>query len=142
MSIIKREDKMKKVPLNIIVISVIMIFAGLATDFFWIARLIGKAFPPTMSVPIKIYNAFALPDLILSLFLYIGAYGLLTTKKYGYTFTLVAMGMWLFDSLLVLRITGSQRLDIIIPVLIFSLYTVYYLYTRSNIIFKLMNKSD
>lgn len=125
---------MKRISLGIIVISVIMIFAGLATDFFWIARLIGKAFPPTLPVPTKIYNAFALPDLILSLFLYIGAYGLLATKKYGYTFTLVAMGMWLFDSLLVLRITGTQRLDVVVPVLIFSLYTIYYLYRRSNII--------
>jgi len=122
---------MRKIGLSRITISIIMIFAGLATDFFWFARLIGKAFPPTLPVPVEIYNAFAVPDIILSIFLYIGAYGLLTQKKSGYTFTMISMGMWLFDVTLVLSITKGERLDIIIPSLIFFIFTVTYLYFKS-----------
>ncbi len=124
---------MKKIPLSIIAISVIMIFVGLATDVFWFARLIKKAFPPTLPVPLSIYNAFAAPDIILSIFLYIGAYGLLSLKKFGYTFTMIAMGMWLFDSTLVLSITKGQKLDIVIPILLFALFVISYLYSKNNI---------
>jgi len=121
---------MGKISLSEIAISIIMVFAGLATDFFWIARFIGKAFPPTLPVPVEIYDAFAIPDIILSIFLYIGAYGLLAQKKSGYTFTMISMGMWLFDVTLVLSITKGERLDIIIPSLIFFIFTVTYLYSK------------
>ncbi|MCP2519191.1 hypothetical protein NLC82_05925 [Candidatus Aminicenantes bacterium AC-335-A11] len=122
---------MGKIGITKITISVIMIFVGLATDIFWIARLIGNAFPPSMPVPVEVYNAFAIPDIILSIFLYIGAYGLLTKKKSGYTFTMVSMGMWIFDSTLVMSITKGGRLDIIIPSLIFSVFTIFYLHIKS-----------
>jgi|Deesub1362B_J571_1020462.scaffolds.fasta_scaffold01591_9 hypothetical protein len=123
---------MEKIGLGKIIISVIMIFAGLATDIFWFARFIGKAFPPTLPVPLNIYNSFAIPDIILSIFLYIGAYGLLTKKKSGYTFTMIAMGMWLFDSTLVLSITKGEKLDIIIPSILFSIFTIIYLFFKSD----------
>ena len=120
-------------PLGIVVISVIMFFAALATDIFWLAKILGKGFPQTMPVSSKVYNAFVWPDLVLSLFLYVGAVGLIQLKKFGFIASLVGMGMWIFDLLLIWGITGSSRLDIILPSLLFALFTVYYLWTRREL---------
>jgi len=124
---------MKRIPLGIIVISVIMFFVAFITDVFWLAKLVGKAFPSTMPVDPAVYNAFAVPDIILSLFLYVGAYGLLRLKKYGFVASLVAMGMWLFDSTLVLSITKSSRLSIIGPSLFFVFFTIVYLWIKKEL---------
>ena len=124
---------MKKVPLGVIAISVIMFFVAVATDIFWLARLIGKAFPPTMPVETNVYNAFALPDIVLSLFLYIGAFGLLRLRKYGFVAAMVGMGMWIFDSLLVLGITKLSRINIVGPCLFFALFTLGYLWIKREL---------
>ena len=123
---------MKKIPLAVIVMAVVMFFVALATDIFWFARLVGKAFPPSMPVQPEVYDSFALPDIILSLFLYVGAYGLLKLRRYGRTTALVGMGMWLFDSLLVLSITKSARLNIIGPSLFFACLTIIYLWIKKD----------
>ena len=125
--------KMKKVPLGMIVISVVMFFVAVATVFFWLAKLAGKAFPSTMPVDPAVYNAFAVPDIVLSLFLFVGAYGLIKLNKYGFMATLVAMGMWLFDLLLVLTITKSTRISIIVPCLFFALFTIVYLWIKREL---------
>ena len=124
---------MKKIPLAVIVIAVIMFFVALATDIFWLARIVGKAFPPTMPVESSFYDAFALADIVLSLFLYLGAYGLLKLRNYGRAAALVGMGMWLFDSLLVLAITKSARLNITGPSLFFACFSIVYLWQRKEI---------
>jgi len=130
---------MKKIPLGVIIISVAMFFAAFAIDIFWLAKLVGKAFPTTMPIDPAVYNAFAVPDIVLSFFLYIGAYGLLKLRKYGFMASLVAMGMWLFDSLLVLAITKSSGLHIIGPNLFFVFYlffvfiTIIYLWVKKEL---------
>ena len=124
---------MKRIPLAVIVIAVIMFFGALATDIFWLARIVGKAFPPTMPVESSVYDAFALPDIVLSLFLYVGAYGLLKLRRYGWAATFVGIGMWLFDSLLVLAITKSARLNIIGPSLFFACFVIVYLWLKKEI---------
>ncbi|MFB0566209.1 MAG: hypothetical protein ACETWK_11095 [Candidatus Aminicenantaceae bacterium] len=126
-------DHIKKIPLGIIVISVIMFFVALATDIFWLARLVGKAFPSTMPIDADIYNAFAAPDILMSLFLYVGTFGLLKLKKYGFIASLVAMGMWLFDSLLVLSITKLTKINIVGPSLFFAVFTILYLWIRRDL---------
>jgi len=126
-------EQIKKVPLAVIVISVIMFFVALATDIFWLAKLLGKAFPSTMPVDSLVYNAFAAPDIVLSLFLYIGAYGLLKLKKFGLMASLLAMGMWLFDSLLVLGITKLSRINVIGPSLLFALFAAVYLWIKREL---------
>ncbi len=123
----------KKAPLGLIIISVVMFFAAVATDIFWLARLLGKAFPPTMPVDPDAYNAMAAPDIILSVFLYVGAFGLIKLKKYGFMASLVAMGMWLFDSLFVLGITKSIKLNIVVLSLFFALFTIVYLWVKREI---------
>ena len=123
----------KKVPLGVIVISVVIFFVAIATDIFWLAKFVGKAFPSTMPVAPAVYNAFAAPDIILSLFLFVGAFGLIKLRKYGLVASLVAMGMWLFDSLLVLAITKSTKLNIIVPSLFFAFFTIVYLWIKKEL---------
>ena len=124
---------MKRIPLGILIIAVIMFFVALATDIFWLARLIGKAFPPSLPVDPLVYDAFALPDLVMSVFLYVGAFGLLRLRKYGFVATLVGMGMWIFDSLLVLAITRLSRINIIGPSLFFASFAVVYLWNKKKL---------
>jgi hypothetical protein len=123
----------KRLDLGLIIISVVMIFVAIATDIFWIAKFVGKPFPKTMPVSLTVYNAFAVPDLLMSIFLYIGAIGLLQLRKFGLVFSLVATGMWLFDSLLVLGITKLSRIDIVGFSLVFASFTVGYLLYKRDI---------
>ncbi|TET21899.1 MAG: hypothetical protein E3J76_05095 [Candidatus Aminicenantes bacterium] len=126
-------EQITKFPLGIVVISVIMFFAALATDIFWLTKLAGKAFPSTMPLDPAVYSAFAVPDIVLSLFLYIGAFGLIKLRKYGFVVSLVAMGMWIFDSLLVLSITKLNQINIVGPCLFFAFFTVVYLWTKKRL---------
>lgn len=128
-----KEKKLKRLSLGLIVISVVMIFVAVATDIFWVAKIIGRPFPETMPVNATVYNAFAVPDILMSIFLYIGAVGLLRLRKFGLVFSLVAMGMWLFDSLLVLGITKFARIDVIRFSLVFAVFTVGYLLHHKDI---------
>ena len=123
----------KKASLGLIVISVVMFFAAFAIDIFWLARLLGKAFPPTMPVDPAVYNAMAAPDIILSVFLYVGAFGLIKLKKYGFMASLVAMGMWLFDLLFVLAITKMIKLNIVVFSLFFAVFTIVYLWRKREL---------
>lgn len=123
----------KKVPLGLIVISVVMFFAAFAIDIFWLVRFVGKAFRSTIPVDPVVYNAMAAPDIFLSIFLYVGAFGLIKLKKYGLVASLVAMGMWLFDSLFILGITKSITLNIVVFSLFFAIFTVVYLWRKKEL---------
>jgi hypothetical protein len=123
----------EKVPLGVITISVIMFFVAVATDIFWVGRWVGGAFPSTMPIEDRVYSAFAAPDIILSIFLYVGAFGLIKLKKFGFVAAFVAMGMWLFDSTLVLGITKLSRISIIGPSLFFVFFALVYLWARRDL---------
>jgi hypothetical protein len=126
-------DIQKRFPLGLIIISVIMFFVALATDIFWIGRWAAHAFPPTMPVPLNVYSAFALPDLWLSVFLYVGAVGLLMLRAWGFWAALIGLGMWQFDSLLVLGITKLTRITIVGPSLIFAIFAAAYLWQKRDL---------
>jgi len=126
-------DFPEKVPLGVISIAVIMFFVALATDIFWIGRLVLGAFPSTMPIEGHVYNAFAAPDIILSVFLYIGACGILRLRKFGFVAAFFAMGMWLFDSAFVLGITKLSRITIIGPSLFFVIFALIYLWNKRNL---------
>jgi len=121
---------MKPMSLGLIVISVLMFFAALATDVFWLAKLIGKPFPQTVPVEPLVHDAFAVPDLVLSILLYIGAFGLILQKKYGFVVSWVAMGMWIFDALLVLKIMKFANVGFIGLSLVFAVFSVAYLWRK------------
>jgi hypothetical protein len=94
---------------------------------------VADKFPSTMAIEDRVYNAFGAPDLILSILLYVGAYGLLKLKKFGFVASYLAMGMWLFDSFLVLGITKLSRINIIGPSLFFVFFTIIYLWTKKDL---------
>jgi hypothetical protein len=123
----------KRVTLGVVTIAVIMFFVAVATDIFWIGRLVAGKFPSTMAIEDRVYDAFGAPDLIMSILLYIGAYGLLKLKKFGFVASYLAMGMWLFDSFLVLAITKLSRINIIGPSLFFVFFTIIYLWKKKNL---------
>jgi hypothetical protein len=127
------ENRVKRLSLGLIIISVVMIFVAVATDIFWTAKIIGRPFPKTMPVSLTVYNAFLVPDVLMSIFLYIGAIGLMKLRKFGLVFSLVAMGMWIFDSLFVLGITKLSRIDIVGFSLVFAAFTVGYLLHHKDI---------
>jgi len=126
-------NELRRVPFSVVAISVIMFFVAVATDIFWVGRWVAGAFPSTMPIEDRVYCAFAAPDIILSIFLYIGAYGLLRLKKFGLLAAYTAMGMWLFDSVLVLGITKLSRINIIGPSLFFVFFTIVYLWTKRDL---------
>jgi hypothetical protein len=122
-----------KFPFGLVAIAVIMFFVALATDIFWLGKWLGGAFRQTMPLSPKVYNAFSLPDLALSILLYIGAYGLLRRRKFGFALSLVAMGMWIFDSLLVLGMTKLDRINIVGPSLFFAAFSITYIWLKREI---------
>jgi len=129
----KPMNEWKRIPLGVIIISVIMFFVALGTDIFWVAKIVGRPFPETMPVSSAVYNAFAAPDIIMSLLLCVGAVGLLKLRKWGFVFALVALGMWLFDSLLILGITKLTQINILGPSIFFVLFAVGYLLIKRDL---------
>lgn len=123
----------RKIPFGLIPISVIMVFAALATFIFWMGKFFFDAFPQTLPVEPLLYNSFAIPDLVLSVLLIISGIGLVSLKNFGYLTTFIAMGMWLFDLLLVTALTKGSRLSIVLPFLAFCLYTLFYLWKKKEL---------
>ncbi len=126
-------NEWKRIPLGLIVITVIMFFVALGTVLFWLAKIVGKPFPETMPVSSAVYNAFAAPDIIMSLLLCVGAIGLFKFRKWGLVLALVALGMWLFDSLLILGITKLDRINILGPSILFALFSLIYLLIKRDL---------
>ena len=125
-------DEWKRIPLSLIIIVVVMFFVALGTSVFWLAKLVGRPFPETIPVSPAVYNAFAAPDIIMSLFLVGGAVGLLKLRKWGLVTGLVALGMWLFDSLLILGITKLSQINILGPSIFFAFFAVVYLLIKRD----------
>jgi len=123
----------EKFPLGVAVIAVIMVFTAFATDYYWIASWAGKEFPSLRAMDPEFYANFSLPDMVLSLLLYVGAFGLMKRKKYGFMAALLAMGMWLYDLLLVFRVTLWAHINIVGPSIVFVLFTIFYLWWKREI---------
>lgn len=126
-------DKEKRFVLGLVIIAVVNLFVALMTIAFWTGHLLAHRFPKTLPVPDNLYNAFALPDLVMSVFLLIGSFGLLRFKKTGYVFSLAGTGMWLFDALLVAGLTGLFKFSITLPSLLFCLWAIYTLWNKRDI---------
>lgn len=116
--------------LGLIVIAVVMIFMALLTDIYWLAAWIGRPFPRSIPLEEKVAYAFALPDVVGSILMYAGAYGLLRRRLWALYLTLVAMGMSLGSNLFFLSLTQTTFFNILGPSLFFILFTVVYLWVR------------
>jgi hypothetical protein len=126
-------DKEKRFVLGLVIIAIINLFVALMTITFWTGHLLAHRFPKTLPVPDNLYDAFALPDLVMSVFLIIGSFGLLRFKKTGYVFSLVGTGMWLFDVLLVAGLTGLFKFSIVLPSLLFCLWAIFLMWSKRDI---------
>lgn len=126
-------DKEKRFVLGLVIIAIINLFVALMTITFWTGHLLAHRFPKSLPVPDNLYNAFALPDLVMSVFLIIGSFGLLRFKKTGYIFSLVGTGMWLFDVLLVAGLTGLFKFSIVLPSLFFCLWAIFIMWSKRDI---------
>lgn len=125
-----------KPALGLIVISVIMVFMAILTDIYWLASWIGRPFPRSIPLPEEVARAFALPDIVGSLLMYLGAYGLLRRRLWAIFITLVAIGMNFGSSLFFLSLTKARFLNILGPILIFVLFTSCYLWIRRDLFLK------
>lgn len=126
-------NRIEKFPLGVVVISVVMFFAALGTDIYWLLRLLGKPVTETLPVGPEVYKAFVFPDIVLSILMVVGAYGLLKLRKFGFVVTLVAMGMWLSDLLLIFGLTKLGRISFVGPCVFFVLFTIGYLWTKKDL---------
>jgi hypothetical protein len=122
-----------KPALGLIVISVIMVFMAILTDIYWLASLIGRPFPRSIPLPEEVARAFALPDIVGSLLMYLGAYGLLRRRLWAIFLTLLAIGMNFGSSLFFLSLTKARFLNILGPTLVFVLFTASYLWIRRDL---------
>jgi len=129
--------------LGLIIISVIMVFMAILTDIYWLASWIGRPFPRSIPLPEEVARAFALPDVIGSFLMYLGAYGLLRRRLWAIFITLVAIGMNFGSSLFFLSLTRTSFLNILGPIFIFILFTSCYLWIRLDVFLKkLKEKPD
>jgi hypothetical protein len=126
-------EQVKRFPLGVVVIAVVMFFVALGTGLYWGLRWIGKPVAETLPVGLEVYKAFVFPDVVVSLLMFVGAYGLLKLKKFGFVLTLLAMGMWFSDLLLVFGLTKLDRIGFVGPCLFFILFTVGYLWIKKDL---------
>jgi hypothetical protein len=125
----------KPVSFLTVAIAVMMFFTALSTNIFWLAKLFGRPFHLSGPSEQLVYSAFALPDLVLSVCLYAGAFGLIFQRRFGYVLTWVAMGMWIFDSLLVLNVTRFVHAGFVGLNLLFAVFSACYLWRKSANVF-------
>jgi hypothetical protein len=129
----RRRDPQAVYPLGIVVIAVVMFFAALGTLTFRIGNHVFGVFERTLPVDPFVSDAFLFPDVLLSLLLIIGAILLIQLKKSGLFVALVALGMWLFDILVVLGLAGRGNIGFLGATLIFVAFSLYYLWNRRDI---------
>lgn len=127
------EKIVERFPLAVVIIAVVMFFAGLGTASYWVLRWGGKPVAEILPVGTEIYKAFVFPDLVLSVLLFVGAVGLLKLKKYGFFIALLALGMWLSDLLLIFGLTKWERIGFVGTCLLFIVFSIGYLWTKKNL---------
>ncbi len=116
-----------------VIIAVVMFFAGLGTVSYWVLRWSGKQVAETLPVGPEVYKAFVFPDIALSVLLFVGAFGLLKLKKYGFVAALLGLGMWFSDLLLIFGLTNWDRIGFVGPCLFFVIFAIGYLWTKKRL---------
>ncbi len=130
---INDRERVERFPLGVVIVAVVMFFAALGTASYWILRWIGKPVAETLPVGPEIYKAFVYPDIVLSALLFVGAFGLLKLRKFGFVAALLALGMWFSDLLLIFGLTKWDRISFVGPCLLFVVFSVGYLWTKKSL---------
>jgi hypothetical protein len=126
-------EKVERFPLGVVIIAVVMFFVALGTASYWVLRWIGKPVAETLPVGPEIYRAFVYPDIVLSVLLVVGAFGLLTLKKFGFVAALLALGIWLSDLLLIFGLTKWDRIGFVGPCFVFIVSAIGYLWSKKHL---------
>lgn len=126
-------ERVEKFPLSVVIIAMVMFFVALGTDAYWFLRLIGKPVVETLPVGPEVYRAFVYPDIVLSVLLYVGAFGLLRLRKFGFVTALLGLGMWLSDLLLIFGLTKWDRISFVAPCLLFIIFSIGYLWSKKHL---------
>jgi hypothetical protein len=126
-------EKVERFPLGVVIIAVVMFFVALGTASYWVLRWIGKPVAETLPVGPEIYRAFVYPDIVLSVLLVVGAFGLLTLKKFGFVAALLALGIWLSDLLLIFGLTKWDRIGFVGPCFVFIVFAIGYLWSKKHL---------
>jgi len=129
----KEAEKPERFPLGVVIIAVVLLFAGLGTASYWILRWIGRPVAETLPVGPEIYKAFVYPDIMLSVLLFVSAIGLLKLRKFGFATALLALGMWLSDLLFTLGLTKWNRIGFLGTCLVFVLFSIGYLWRKKQL---------
>ncbi len=127
------EIKIERFPLGVVIIAVVMIFAGIGTASYWVLRWIGRPVAETLPVGPEVYKAFVYPDIVLSALLFVGASGLLKLRKYGFIAALLGLGMWFSDLLLIFGLTKWDRIGFVGLCLIFVMFAIGYLWSKKSL---------
>jgi hypothetical protein len=130
---INDRERVEKFPLSVVIIAVVMFFVAFGTDAYWFLRFIGKPVAETLPVGPEVYRAFVYPDIVLSVLLYVGAFGLLRLRKFGFVAALLALGMWLSDLLLIFGLTKWDRISFVGPCLLFVFFSIGYLWSKKHL---------
>jgi len=130
---IEDEERVERFPLGVVIIAVVMFFVALGTASYWVLRWIGKPVAETLPVGPEVYRAFVYPDIVLSVLLVVGAFGLLKLKKFGFATALLALGMWLSDLLLIFGLTKWDRINFVGPCLLFVVFSIGYLWSKKSL---------
>jgi hypothetical protein len=125
-------ERIERFPLGVVIVAVVMFFAGVGTASYWILRWIGRPVAETLPVGPEIYKAFVFPDVVLSVLLFAGAMGLLKLRKWGFVVALLALGMWFSDLLLIFGLTKWERIGFVGACLFFVLFSIGYLWTKRH----------
>jgi len=129
------DGRIDRFPLGVVVIAVVLFFAGLGTAFYWVLRWIGRPVAETLPLGPEIYKAFVYPDLVLSALFFVGGFGLLKRRQYGFIVALVGLGMWLSDLLLIFGLTKWERIGFVGPCLLFVIFSIGYLSKKGTVLF-------
>lgn len=129
----KDTEKVDRFPLGVVIVAVVMFFVGLGTAFYWVLRWIGKPVAETLPVGPEVYKAFVYPDIVLSILLFVGAYGLLKLRKWGFVAALIALGMWLSDLLLIFGLTKWDRIGFVGTCFVFVVFAIGYLWSKKRL---------
>jgi len=112
---------------------VVMFFAGFGTSLYWILRWSGRPVTETLPVGAEVYKAFVYPDLVLSALLFVGAFGLLKMRKYGFVIALLGLGMWLHDLLFIFGLTKWERIGFVGSCSLFVFFSIGYLWNNRKL---------
>jgi hypothetical protein len=127
------EEKIERFPLGVVIIAVVMFFAGLGTASYWVLRWLGRPVAETLPVGPEIYKAFVYPDMILSVLLFVGGASLLKLRKWGFVVAFIALGMWFSDLLLIFGLTKWDRIGFVGTCLFFVVFSFTYLWSKKHL---------